>query len=129
MYELAVEDHFHSAHRVDGYSGKCARLHGHTYLVRAVVAGDELDSLGMLVDFATLRACLKRVLDELDHQLLNDLPLPELAPNPTAEVIARAVHARLASELAADGAVPSTVRLARVEVSESPGAVAVFIGN
>ena len=84
MYELAVDDHFHAAHRVDGYSGKCARLHGHTYHVRAVVAGDELDSLGMLVDFATLRACLKRVLDDLDHQLLNDLAAPELAPNPVS---------------------------------------------
>lgn len=129
MYELAVDDHFHAAHRVDGYSGKCARLHGHTYRIRAVVAGDELDSLGMLVDFATLRACLKRVLDELDHRLLNDLSAPELVPNPTAEVIARAVHTRLASELAMDGAVPSSVRLARVEVSESPGAVAVYTGS
>ena len=59
MYELEVFDTFDAAHRVVGYPGKCDRLHGHTWKVAVHVAGTELDSIGMLVDFKKLKEILK----------------------------------------------------------------------
>ena len=50
MYTLKVEGAFEAAHHINDYPGKCARLHGHNWVVEAVVKGRELDELGMLVD-------------------------------------------------------------------------------
>ena len=48
MYTLKVEGAFEAAHRVAGYPGKCDRLHGHNWVVEAVVKGKELDELGRI---------------------------------------------------------------------------------
>ena len=63
MYTLKVEGAFEAAHMVNGYPGKCARLHGHNWVVEAVVKGRELDELGMLVDFKIIKKALKETLE------------------------------------------------------------------
>ena len=42
MYELKVEGAFEAAHQIKDYPGKCARLHGHNWVVQAVVRGRSL---------------------------------------------------------------------------------------
>ncbi|MBO6236691.1 MAG: 6-carboxytetrahydropterin synthase, partial [Schwartzia sp.] len=37
MFELEVKCTFDAAHRVEGYPGKCDRLHGHTWTIAAKV--------------------------------------------------------------------------------------------
>ena len=69
----------------------------------------------MLVDFKVVKAELKKVLDEFDHRLLNDLKAFS-EENPTAENIARKIYQRLAaSEIFSD-----SVKLHAVRVLESP---------
>lgn len=116
MFELTVSGEFEAAHRIVGYDGKCNRLHGHNWSVEAIVDGRELDRLGMLVDFKVLKLELNRVLDELDHQYLNDLePFREL--NPTAENLARFVFDRLSkSEIFSSG----SARLRAIRIYETP---------
>ena len=115
MFELEVKCTFDAAHRVEGYPGKCDRLHGHTWTIAAKVRGEELDELGMLVDFKMLNQALKDVAAELDHQWLNELPA-FAGQNPTAENIAKYVYRRMgAHEMFRQG----TVRLAEVLVWES----------
>ena len=115
MYEIEVRAAFEAAHFIDGYAGKCARLHGHNWEVVAVVRGEKLDALGMLIDFKILKAELKKVLDEFDHRFLNELK-PFAEENPTAENLARKIFERLASsEIFND-----SIQRPAVRVHESP---------
>lgn len=113
MYELMVRGHFDAAHALRGYPGECRDLHGHTWDVEVVVSGTELDDVGIVYDFKTLKADLASVLEPLDHAYLNDVP-PFDSMNATAENIARHVCERLAERVAAP------VRVVEVSVWESP---------
>ena len=116
MFELTVKAEFEAAHQINGYQGKCQRLHGHNWSVEAVVEGNKLDELGMLVDFKILKSELNNVLDELDHRYLNELPIFS-ATNPTAENLARYIFDSLeASKIFVD----STANLKAIRVYESP---------
>ena len=114
MYELTVEREFSAAHQMRGHPGACARLHGHNYRVQLTVAGEELDEHGMLLDFAELKALCDRVIGELDHQNLNELP-PFAERNPSSENLARYIHECVAEELG------GPVRVKQVRVYESAG--------
>ena len=86
-YELAIEDHFSSAHQLRGYMGKCENIHGHNWRVKIRVTGGTLDNTGLLIDFAILKKILKEVLSRLDHVNLNDTP-PFDTINPSSENLA-----------------------------------------
>ncbi len=96
MYTLRVESAFEAAHQLPGYPGKCARLHGHSWVVEATVKGTELDELGMLVDFKDVKAALEDVLEVFDHQYLNEQEPFKDGMAPTAENLARLIFDRLA---------------------------------
>lgn len=116
MYTLKVEGAFEAAHQLPDYPGKCARLHGHNWVVEAVVKGRELDKLGMLVDFKTVKKALNNVLDRYDHRFLNELVPFNTGVNPTAENLARIIF----TELEDNEAFTVEVQLAAVTVFESP---------
>ena len=121
MYEIQVQSAFEAAHFIDGYEGKCARLHGHNWTVEAVVRGEELDALGMLVDFKILKAKLNDVLADFDHRFLNELE-PFARENPTAENLARKIFERLAASEIFNG----TTKLYAVKVHESPNSCVTY---
>ena len=118
MYELKVEGAFEAAHQIEGYPGKCARLHGHNWVVEAVVRGRVLDDLGMLIDFKTVKGLLADVLDRFDHRYLNELAPFSEGIHPTAEHLARVIYEELAAR--EPFAATKAVRLAAVTVWESP---------
>ena len=119
MYELKVEGAFEAAHQIPNYPGKCARLHGHNWVVEATVKGTELDELGMLVDFKAVKKELGTVLDAFDHRFLNDLAPFSQGVNPPAENLAHIIFARLAaSSIFPEG--EGRAYLASVTVWESP---------
>ena len=97
-YTLTTEVEFAAAHRLHGYDGNCARLHGHNWRVVVEVTGTRLDSVGMVVDFKVIRARAREVAKELDHHYLNEIP-PFDTINPTAEHIAAHFHGRLSGLL------------------------------
>jgi 6-pyruvoyltetrahydropterin/6-carboxytetrahydropterin synthase len=113
MYILTVRDHFDAAHSLRGYDGECQRLHGHTWDVEVTVEGTELDAIGIVYDFKTLKTDLTSVLGDYDHQHLNEVP-PFDAMNATAENLARVVYQRLTSLVA------PCVKVTEVAVWESP---------
>lgn len=90
MYSVRVESSFAAAHFLAHYEGKCERLHGHNYRVRAWARGAELGAGGMLVDFGDLKSALRQVLEGLDHRLLNELP--QFLDDPSAERIAKYIY-------------------------------------
>jgi 6-pyruvoyltetrahydropterin/6-carboxytetrahydropterin synthase len=116
MYTIKVEASFSSAHRLREYKGKCEELHGHNWKVEIAVAKEELDKIGMLLDFRLLKRKLNSVLEKLDHKYLNDIPYFKRV-NPTSENIARYIYGRLKPKVAA---------LKSVTVWESDKACAVY---
>jgi 6-pyruvoyltetrahydropterin/6-carboxytetrahydropterin synthase len=97
MFFVRVEAGFSAAHFLKHYQGKCERLHGHNYKVRAWARGDSLGPGGMLFGFGELKGALRSVLEGLDHSLLNDMP--EFEEDPSAERIAEFVFKALALRL------------------------------
>ena len=122
MYELTVHGEFEAAHRIIGYEGKCQRLHGHNWSVEAVVKGNELDRLGMLIDFKVLKGALNVVLEELDHQYLNELSTFE-SMNPTAENLARYIFERLSGSKVFEG---SSARVWSIKIYETPRSCVIY---
>ena len=74
MYEVTIIKSFSAAHLLSEIGGKCEELHGHNFKVEVTVGSPELNSEGILIDFRLLKKWLKDILDQMDHQHLNDLP-------------------------------------------------------
>ncbi|OIN99821.1 MAG: 6-carboxytetrahydropterin synthase QueD [Desulfovibrionaceae bacterium CG1_02_65_16] len=124
IYELSVRAEFCAAHRLIGYPGDCRNTHGHNWDVTAYVLCEELDELGMGLDFREIKKLVREALATLDHACLNDLA-PFAEQNPTAENIARHLHETLSASLAACPAAKGPggrARISRVRVAETPGA-------
>ena len=74
MYSLKTEHSFDSAHFLKGYDGKCSNIHGHRWRVIIEVmdaeVGENGQTRGMIVDFATLKREVKKETDAFDHCLI-----------------------------------------------------------
>lgn len=114
MYELTVRADFEAAHYIKNYPGKCARLHGHNWIVEAEVIGDKLNELGILIDFKILKTELKKVLEEFDHQYLNELEIFS-DKNPTAENLAKIIFEKFSVNK-----IFSEAKLSAIKVYETP---------
>lgn len=93
---------------------KCRRLHGHTYEVELALEGKLDEEMGWVEDYGAVSAAFKPLLNELDHNCLNELSGLE---NPTAENLAVWVFERLA---------PALPTLTDVTVMETPTTSAVY---
>jgi len=117
VFEIVVQHHFCAAHSLRGYEGKCRHTHGHNFKVQVTVAGSRLDARGLLVDFKDVKAALQQVIDELDHQNLNDLPA-FASRNPSTENLCLHFYEQLSRTLpllpGGEG-----VRLTEVRIAET----------
>ncbi|MFP4086115.1 MAG: 6-carboxytetrahydropterin synthase QueD [Desulfobacteraceae bacterium] len=120
MYELKIISDFAAAHQLREFEGGCERLHGHNWKVEVHVKGTTLGENGLLVDFREIKAETQKVLDQLDHRFLNDLP-PFQELNPSSENIARHILEGLARKL--NG---RNVQVYKVSVWESESACASY---
>ena len=118
-YELTVKGHFDAAHHLYGYPGECKNLHGHTWDVEVTVTGNELDEIGIVYDFKSLKEDLAAVLGAYDHVLINEIePFNEISP--TAENLARIICEKLQER------VDPRVSVKEIAVWESPIAKLVY---
>lgn len=60
------------AHRIYGHPGKCNDFHGHNYKITIDIVSerDELDKLGMLMDFNRISEVLGKIEAAWDHKFL-----------------------------------------------------------
>jgi len=121
MFEVTVQQTFAAGHALRNYHGKCENVHGHNYRIEVKVQGEQLDSIGLLVDFVELKRVMKGVIDYLDHRFINDLE-PFDKVNPSAENLAKFFHDRISAGLRTE--VP--VHLAEVKVWETDTSSAVY---
>lgn len=117
--ELFKEFNFDSAHRLPNVpeGHKCARLHGHTYRVRIFISGTPDAHTGWIMDFGDIKNVVKPVIDELDHNYLNEIAGLE---NPTSEVLVRWLWNRIK---------PSLPGLSRIELKETCTSGCVYTGE
>ena len=96
--EIFKEFTFEAAHRLPNLPAghKCTRLHGHSFRVAVHVAGPVAEREGWVMDFADIKSAFQPIKDQLDHYYLNEI---EGLENPTSEVLARWIWARLAPRL------------------------------
>ncbi len=113
MYKIKIISNFSAAHFLRGYQGKCENLHGHNWKVEVSISSENLDSCGMLMDFSELKKLTAKVLEELDHKHLNELPYFEKS-NPSSENIACHIFNKLKEEFKG-----KNCKLAKVNVWET----------
>jgi len=94
-----------AAHYLDGYDGKCGRMHGHTYRVKMSAKSHKLNPSAylktndMVCDFKELKWATKdSEKGGLDHGVLNNL----MEVNTTAERIAEFIHQETKKRIPAD---------------------------
>lgn len=101
-WTLHTEFKFDAAHFIDGYDGKCGRMHGHTYKVHISAKSHKLNpskylqSADMVCDFKELKwAADDGKKGGLDHTVLNE----EISVSTTAERIAEYIHKETQSRI------------------------------
>jgi len=115
MYEVTVKTNFSAAHQLRLYDGKYENLHGHNWSAVVAVEADELDAMGVGIDFVRLKKFVEEILGELDYQNINEIP-PFDKQNPSAENIARWLFLKLKEKVNTPG-----TRVKRVEIYEMEG--------
>ena len=84
--DVFIKTHFSGGHHLRCYPGNCENPHGHNWKVKVTVRAEQLDHLGMGIDFKVLKNTVNTVVDELDHKDLNEHPA-FVAINPSSEHI------------------------------------------
>jgi 6-pyruvoyltetrahydropterin/6-carboxytetrahydropterin synthase len=98
-------------------------MHGHNYRVMVSVKAAKLDKIGLAVDFGELRAELKKVMEVLDHRVLDELPAFKKI-NPSAENIAKHIFDCINKSLG-----KKKVKLVKVTVWETARASASYCND
>jgi len=106
MFSVSRELDFCYGHRLLRHGGKCRHLHGHSARAIVTLQSAELDSVGMVADFAEIKRVIGGWVDEqLDHRMilqrvdpLVDIlqhegePLFLMEDAPTAENLAKLIY-------------------------------------
>ena len=105
-WTLHTEFKFDSAHFIDGYDGKCGRMHGHTYKVHISAKSNKLNvskylnTADMVCDFKELKWAAQDVTKGgLDHSVLNDILPVSTTAERIAEFIYKETKNRIPSEI------------------------------
>ena len=109
MYIISKQFHFSASHILDSLppEHQCARLHGHNYIIELVLAAEEVNAHGFVVDYLELKPFKEYIETNLDHRHLNDV----LSFPTSAENLARHLY---------DWAKVNWSQIIAVRVSETP---------
>ena len=122
MYEIVIEDEFSAAHFLKLYDGSWENRHGHNWKVAVTARADQLDSMGVVMDFEMLKPALKEILAELNFTSLNEHSrFKSTTVNSSTENIARLIYDELSKKVRS-----KTARITKVTVWETPDACASY---
>ncbi len=113
-YRVTVSARFEAAHNLIDYEGGPEPLHGHSYLVEAVLEAEKLQRYDLAVDFLPARDALRTIAKEFDYGYVNE-HRDFRGRNTSAENLARYFAERLDSSGALGWG-----RVAEVVVWEGP---------
>ena len=117
--KIFKEFRFEAAHRLPNVppQHKCARLHGHSFLVKIEVEGPVGEDSGWVMDFGQIADAFNPILERLDHYYLNEIPGLE---NPTSEVLARWIWNELK---------PTLAELSAIQIRETCTSGCIYTGD
>lgn len=123
-WKIIKEFRFEAAHFLPHHTGKCQRLHGHSWRGKVVVESHLLKkagaSIGMVMDFADVKAIIQQTIDEqLDHYCLNETLNLD---NPTSEEVARYLFLKWVHAFEHKG-----VKLAAVHIHETCTSECIYV--
>ena len=113
-FEICVKSQFSAAHHLKGYKGTCEKQHGHNWNIQVFVQFDELNNIGIGIDFCDVKRAVQQIVDKLDHTDLNTLPQFQ-DKNPSSENIAAYLYRELSEKLTSE-----KIRVTKVGVNETP---------
>ncbi len=133
MYRVTRKIDFCYGHRLLNYEGKCRHLHGHNGRAEITLESEQLNELGMVLDFSDIKQVVSKWIDEnLDHRMIMHKDDPALSvlremgeplyivdSNPTAENIAKLIY-----DFTAESGFPVT----EVCLWETPNCYATYTG-
>jgi 6-pyruvoyltetrahydropterin/6-carboxytetrahydropterin synthase len=120
MFEVAYETTFCSTHRLTDAGTPIEPNHGHDWRVEVVCAGEELDRVGVVIDFEVLKKAMAEIGASFHYKDMNEHPAFS-SQSPSAEAVARHVFGELQRLLGAEAR-----GLRRVRVWEAPGCSATY---
>lgn len=127
-YQITKEFTFEAAHRlIKNYCGKCSNNHGHSYIVKLHLEGENLDEKDMLIDFKETKSLKAWIDEELDHvtmlwegdPMIEDLRKHDnkvlvTKKNPTAEHICEIILEKAQALFES-----SNIKVACIEINET----------
>jgi len=106
--KIYCKHHFDAAHKLKlDYESQCRNLHGHRWEVEVWLEGD-INKNGIVLDFKEI----KKIINELDHSVVNDI-----VKQPTAENICEFILNRLVNKR-------PNIKKGRVRIWETPNSYA-----
>jgi 6-pyruvoyltetrahydropterin/6-carboxytetrahydropterin synthase len=140
-YRVCKSFEVESGHMLSKHPGRCKYPHGHSRRIDIIVSSQTLDANDMVCDFKALKLAVADAIDAYDHAMAmnsTDPLLPTLQAqharlvvyaneDPTTEVMARRIFELVASKVGTtftskDGiryALPATLCVERVRVTET----------
>jgi len=96
-WKLSKKFTFEAAHRLPHHDGRCARLHGHSWVGWVVLESVDLQpdgpKQGMVLDFSDIKEGIRPLVEaHLDHYYLNESTGLE---SPTSEALSQWIFERL----------------------------------
>ena len=116
-FEITISKDFSAAHQLRLYDGSLEPLHGHNWAVKVTVKSQNLDAIGVVMDFHRLEALVDEIIRPLHNGHLNQTEAFRQL-NPSAEHVALHIGRSLR--------LPQGVALEKVEIWETPGNSAVY---
>jgi len=120
MFEVSKEIMISATHRVREHQGGCENIHGHNWKIIVYVGAQELNNMGMVIDFKDLKHVMKKVIMPMDHNDINTYP-PFDKLNPTSENMAKFIFDEISKELNDE-----RKQVSKVEVYETDSSKAVY---
>jgi len=122
LFTVSVETRFWALHQLTSPDGSKESPHGHNWVVTADVCDNNLNSMGLIVDFRRLKAMVDSIVADFNNVRLEKLDYFQ-RNNPSAENVAKYIYERLEPKL------PGNLTLKNITVVEQPGCSAKFASN
>jgi 6-pyruvoyltetrahydropterin/6-carboxytetrahydropterin synthase len=120
VFEVSYQTTFCALHRLTDGGKPIEPPHGHDWRVEAVAAGEQLDRIGVVIDFERLKETLGEVASRFHYRDINEHPA-FAGQSTSAEVVARYFFHEVRKGLGDEGRL-----LRRVQVWEAPGCSATY---
>lgn len=113
MFNVSVKTNFWASHQLTLPDGRKEPPHSHNWTVTAVVSGQKLNQMQLLIDFNKLKKMIDNITEPMTNTLLekNDFFQKN---NSSAEMIAKYIFENLEHQM------PEHITLNRVSVTEEP---------